>query len=833
MTRINLPRISKSLAAPILLVSCVCCLPQTLAQMPGAQSSAEREIQRRSTVAENYAPEMIARGQAAMNAMDYESAFSFYRAAVDALPSGGPAVSGVRSTALDGFSQAAVSLAKQRISEGRFADAEEIIAVLISDYNPTYGPALTLEAQLKDPSYFNRTTTPQFLAKIEEVKQLLIEADGFYQSGRYDLAFRRYEQVLNLDRHNIAARRGMEKVNNARNDYATSARNQTRAAMISQVDSAWELPVPRYDLGVSAIVEQPQIDITGTQRIADKLDTIIIPQIEFNDATIREAIDFVKQQAARLDTAEPDPAQRGVNIVLLLDPAAQEAAALSRITLSLRNAPLRTILDFIAESAGLKTKIEPYAVAIVPVDAATDVLITKEYTVPPSFVNRGPGGEATDPSQALTTRAGAREFLEGMGVTFPEGASAQFIPSNSKLIVRNTPGNLTLIDTLVEIALASPETQVEISSKFLEVTQNNLNQLGIDWLVGQFALPFGSGMYGSGGTSGNQGNLPADAFSQGAGNPYLPYGANSVTQGNINSGQITAGNRSGAAALRANALDALLFGTPAGVAPGVLSIAGVFTNPQFQVILRALDQAKGVDVMSAPTVTTMNGMPASIEVIQEFIYPESYDPPEVPGTITIGVINPVTPATPQNFAVENVGVTLNVNPRVEGFTITLELQPIITNFDGFINYGSPINTVAPVLSPVGGPLITLGTQSVQITENRIEQPVFSYREVQTEVTILDGQTVALGGLIREDVQATNDKVPIIGDIPLLGRAFRTETSARVKRNLIIFVTANLLDPSGQPVNRFEEEVDPLINSEGTMVMDEIIPGDVSSIESQF
>jgi general secretion pathway protein D len=822
------------LLKPLVLLACSGFALPVLAQMPGAQSAAEREIQRRSSVADSYAPDMIARGQAAMNSMDYESAFSFYRAAVDALPSGGPAVSGVRSTALDGFSQAAVSLARQRISEGRFEDAEDIIDLVIADYNPTYGPALTLEKQLNDPGYFNRTTSPQFLAKIEEVKQLINEADGFYQSGRYDLAFRRYEQVLNLDRYNIAARRGMEKVNNARDNYATNARNQTRAAMISEVDRGWELPVPRYDLGVSAIIEQPTIDITGTQRVADKLNNIIIPQIEFIDVTIREAIDFVKQQAARLDTSEPDPAQRGINIVLLLDPAAQEAAALSRITLNLRNAPLGTILDIIAESAGLKTKIEPYAVAIVPLDAATDVLITKEYTVPPSFVNRGPdSGGAADPTAALTTRAGAREFLESMGVTFPEGASAQFIPSNSKLIVRNTPNNLTLIDTLVEIALASPDTQVEIQSKFLEVTQNNLQELGVDWLVGQFALPFGTGVYGSGGTSGNQGALPADAFPQGAGSPYLPYGANSVSQGNINSGQITAGNRSGASALSVNALDALLFGTPAGVAPGVLSVAGIFTNPQFQVVLRALDQAKGVDIMSAPTITTMNGMPASIEVVQEFIYPESYDPPQVPGTVTVGSIQPVTPATPQNFAMENVGVTLNVNPRVEGFTITLELQPIITNFDGFINYGSPINTVAPILSPIGGPLLTLGTRSVEITENRIEQPVFSYREVQTEVTIFDGQTVALGGLIREDVQSTNDKVPIIGDIPLLGRAFRTETSARIKRNLVIFVTANLLDPSGQPVNQLGQDDDFLMDTGQNLIFDEIIPGDVSSIESQF
>jgi general secretion pathway protein D len=86
-----------------------------------------------------------------------------------------------------------------------------------------------------------------------------------------------------------------------------------------------------------------------------------------------------------------------------------------------------------------------------------------------------------------------------------------------------------------------------------------------------------------------------------------------------------------------------------------------------------------------------------------------------------------------------------------------------------------------------------------ITENRIEMPVFSKRSVNTSLTIYDGYTVAVGGLMREDVQTVEDKVPILGDIPFIGRLFQSEGENRIKSNLIIFVTAQIIDATGAPL----------------------------------
>jgi general secretion pathway protein D len=240
-------------------------------------------------------------------------------------------------------------------------------------------------------------------------------------------------------------------------------------------------------------------------------------------------------------------------------------------------------------------------------------------------------------------------------------------------------------------------------------------------------------------------------------------------------------------------------------------LAGVFTNPQFQVVIRALNQKKGIDLLSAPSVTTKSGQRAIVEVIREFRYPRTYTQPQVPsissGSTTLNAVVPVvvTPTTPQDWETRNTGVTLEVEPVVggDGTTIDLNLVPQVVEFEGFINYGSPINAIG--VNTMGGAMGISVSTPVLLTPNVINQPVFSTRKVTTSVSVYDGQTVVLGGLMREDVQKTEDKVPILGDIPLVGRAFRTNVEQHEKKNLVMFVTARIVTPAGLPLNEEEEE----------------------------
>src|SRR5205085_5957489 len=322
--------------------------------------------------------------------------------------------------AVQGFCASGLKLAEQKIAEGKFGEAEAICREILSNrYDPNCRPAAEMLARLQAPGAVNRTMGPKFLSKVEEVKKLLSDAEGYYMSGRYDLAFKKYEQVLGLDPYNVAARRGEERINLTKTHYGEEAYNETRSRQLWQVQKSWEEPVKKYGESVGPITDAFTTDATGTARITNKLNTIIIPKIEFRDASIREAIEFLRQQAAENDPGADG--RKGIDIVLRLNtlgtraettsttstttvvastavvpgaspeptaipplpsPATTTVSAPSinpadaRITITLNQIPLGEALRYIASQAGLKVKIEPYAVLIVPISELSNDLLT-------------------------------------------------------------------------------------------------------------------------------------------------------------------------------------------------------------------------------------------------------------------------------------------------------------------------------------------------------------------------------------------------------------------------------------------------------------------------
>jgi general secretion pathway protein D len=162
---------------------------------------------------------------------------------------------------------------------------------------------------------------------------------------------------------------------------------------------------------------------------------------------------------------------------------------------------------------------------------------------------------------------------------------------------------------------------------------------------------------------------------------------------------------------------------------------------------------------------------------------------ENPFASTGGSAVTITAGTPSEFKEETIGVEMIVTPTVQSDdTINLRLSPKVTEFEGFVEYG--------------GPSIILGSDGTVVTVPAgFYQPIFSTREIETEVTVFDGATLVMGGLTRDEVKTVSDKVPFLGDIPGLGRLFRSEGETRQKRNLLIFVTANLVSPGGSPARQ--------------------------------
>jgi general secretion pathway protein D len=846
-----------------LLVASMIVAP-TLTYAASVQSVAEKELQRRDDYTRR-GEQALQNGDKAMKARDYEKATAWYKQACDMIPNA-PLTKSLYKSALSGFCDASCKLAEQRITEGRYADAESTLRIVTDErYDPRCKHATQILARLEQPDYYNKTIGPKFRGNVEEVKRLFVDAQGFYDTARWDLAFKRCEQILNIDPYNVAARELEEKIDRKKSEYGVSAYNETRARAMARLDQAWANPVRRFNLdpNLSKVIEEPK-ETGNIAKIQRKLEKIILPRLEFKEATIREAVDFLKKKSIELD---PDEPKTGVNIVLKLDsgpsigapveaPAAGAGAAIpgleapaggaapaaapvapignpadARITVSLSNIPLVEALRYVTGLANLKFKVEPYAVAVVPASMNTDVLVTKEWKIRPDLIPRQAGGEAggggalgaapaaggakgdaSKGGSGIADRENAKNWLISQGVQFAGQASAIYIVASSRLIVRNTADQLDLIDTIIQTGGAGGgPTQVEIEAKFVEISQNNLKELSFDWLLGQFNLPATKNVFAGGGTSGTSpATNPLDF-------PFTPPGGTPV-----GTNPLTGGNRSGRTAISANAIDALLFGLTGStsLAPAIGAVSGVFTDPQFQVVIRALNQKKGVDLLSAPRVTTKSGQRAVIEIIREFKYPTEFDPPQIPqnfgGNLAVGGGGggllgtgsgsfPVTPTTPTAFEVRNTGVTLEVEPVVgpDGYTIDLNLVPQVVEFEGFINYGSPIQSSSTNALGV--------TVTNVITPNVINQPIFSTRKVTTSVSIFDGQTVLLGGLMREDVQKVEDKTPLLGDLPLIGRLFRSSVDQHLKRNLVIFVSARLMNPAGEPV-RLDEEKEEVIET---------------------
>ena len=138
-----------------------------------------------------------------------------------------------------------------------------------------------------------------------------------------------------------------------------------------------------------------------------------------------------------------------------------------------------------------------------------------------------------------------------------------------------------------------------------------------------------------------------------------------------------------------------------------------------------------------------------------------------------------------------LGPVLDVIPYVlsDGYTVNLTLIPTLTEFVG---YDNPNEVLAQGVLPQGTVLVPTVL------------PRFRVRQVVSTVNVWDGQTVVLGGMISESTSSIKDKVPILGDLPLVGRLFRSESKSTKKKNLLIFVTPTLIDPAGNRLHSEEE-----------------------------
>jgi len=329
-------------------------------------------------------------------------------------------------------------------------------------------------------------------------------------------------------------------------------------------------------------------------------------------------------------------------------------------------------------------------------------------------------------------------------IDWPQGSQWYLDRMTNSLVVRTTSESMEQFTRLVRALDVTP-VQVLIETKFIQISSKEFSDLGIDWkLTSDLALSKKDGQNKIQIDSGMGVNLPTPVAA--------PSGID---------------NTAGFSAI----------------------VAGVMTVPQFQMTLHALKASGHTSDLGGPQIIAVNNYTASIELTQEDYYVTDYtiDRQEYALPVTEGSnIPPAEIVIKPVYEKVETGFKLKVTPSVgrDLKDITLYLEPEIT--DKVDTLTKPISSTA-----------MLGNEEAKDMKLQVEQPIIAKRKMSVKLIVADGYVVAMGGLVKQTKERGIVKVPILGDIPLLGLLFRHENEKNVKYNLLIFVTAKILTSEGR------------------------------------
>ncbi len=645
----------------------------------------------------------------------------------------------------------------------------------------------------------------------DEIKTTLLKGRQYFELKKYDDAEVLFDKVLSVDPYNKDAMHFLRRIADVKFDRSTTEREATITEMMNAVRDEWNPHIRKESSLAKPVENKPTVvEPSEVLRTRQKLQKLVIPQIEFKQANIADVLEILSKASLEADTEE----KTGVNIVLKLPTAASPdasavpppapdatgatpvaapaaASATPPVTLNLRKVNLLDAIKYITDIAGLSYRVDKNVVFVTPRGVDPTLLVTRMYPVSPALISAisekasaapaaGMGAPAVAPgagsADTTTPKSDLGTFFTAAGVPFPTGTSVTYNGAISKLIVSHTPEYQEKIESmLAELDVGAK--QVEIEARFVDVNEDALEEFGFQWgLTDNWEIASNNKYANPSLNQRIQINKDTGGFTKAL--RFFNLNNSQVTR--MSSADVTAGASSSSS------------GSSSSIVPlgNLLTFASVLTNPELQLAINAISQKGHADVLSSPRVTTKNNEQATIKVIEEIRYPQAYEANQIQ---TYGGLNAtggaivntqplnVTVFTPADFQTREVGVILNVTPTIgpDGYTIDLTLVPEVSELTEWHQYG---------------------------TQNGLNaaQPFFSTRTVTSKLVVWDGETVVLGGLIKEKLTDMNDKIPVLGDIPLLGKLFQSKGTYSLKQNLMIFVTARIVDSSGRPIHKKEK-----------------------------
>lgn len=360
-------------------------------------------------------------------------------------------------------------------------------------------------------------------------------------------------------------------------------------------------------------------------------------------------------------------------------------------------------------------------------------------------------------------------YFKARGIDFPNNATITYNRRAGEILVTNTAENLRRMEDLLRQLDEVRAPLVSIEAKIVELSELDLQELGFDW-----ALNINTSDYASGESSWRVPNNQ---------NPVRHYAPD-----NENSSDTTTNSY--------RIINDLKIFPNFGE-----SLFGKNSDVNLSLSVNAISQNSRTEVLSSPHLTATSGDLALIKMVERWNYPESWEDPEI--DIDGNTVEITTPI-PEFDDGNDLGVVFACRPIVhpDNYTISLYIYPQVTEYLGHENSNYPVTMEAGYIytEVIGGnPPQTTTTKVPTIRQTvNMWMPEIAVRELEVNVQVYDGATVVLGGMMEQYNTNRDDKWPVLGEIPLIGRLFSSQMTSSEKRNMLIFVTARLINSDGTP-----------------------------------
>ena len=460
--------------------------------------------------------------------------------------------------------------------------------------------------------------------------------------------------------------------------------------------------------------------------------------------------------------------------------ADQSLATNVAINIEVDDVPLRELLDYVSRNYGVQFYLGRNVIWVTSADPNKAApLQTRIYRLRHGLQYHGNDwgvAKAPPPGESDLKFVNDKATVLSTEKTYIETVLEKFVPSvtgsiihldrnTHTLLVRHTAENLKLISDVVG-ALDVDPPQVLIEARFVEIGVADLRELGLEWILNSpYVLTEKSYMQ-----DGVWKTAPSVVLRQGNIVNYSPYTSD-------DSGEFPLGPQGAFGELRS--------GNPPTADQGLnTTFQGVLTEPMFQAVLHALEISGKGKTLSVPRVTTVNNNPAKLRDGDDLLYYTTFHAQVFSTYDFSGRAYQLTAIVPQGEPkTAELGITLLAVPSVgaDRRTISLLLTPTVSELNQYLSYqDSPLTNTYE-----------------QIRQVVVKLPIITRREVQTKVIVQSGETVVMGGLIRNVNMDTVHRIPVLGSLPLLGALFRRTDTTEESRNLLIFVTAVVISERGE------------------------------------